>query len=75
MSKELYRGVFNDNGVFRAAGDLAGTATRYEASAQVQASASGIRKIAKSKSTTVNELRNATIAIAEVCGHPLGLSL
>lgn len=75
VSKELYRGVFNDNGVFRKAGDLAGTVERYQASTQVQASAPGIRKIARSKSTSLNELRNATIAIADVCGHPLGLNL
>ena len=73
VSNQLYRGVFNDNGVFRTAGDLAGTAKRYQASAAVQASADGIKRISKSKSTTLNELRNATVAIADVCGHPLGL--
>lgn len=73
VSNELYRGVLNDNGVFRTAGDLAGTARRYQASSAVQASADGIEKISESKSTTLNELRNATIAIADVCGHPLGL--
>jgi hypothetical protein len=59
--------------VFRTAGDLAGTAKRYQESSAVQASAAGIEKISKSKSTTLNELRNATTAIADVCGHPLGL--
>lgn len=73
VSNQLYRGVFNDNGVFRAAGDLAGTARRYQDSTAVQASADQIAKIAKSDSTSLNELRNATIAIADVCGHPLGL--
>ncbi|MFD7154248.1 hypothetical protein ACFV9C_06610 [Kribbella sp. NPDC059898] len=73
VSNQLYRGVFNDNGVFKAAGDLAGTARRYQASSAVQASADGIEKISKSKSTTLNQLRNSTIAIADVCGHPLGL--
>ena len=73
VGNQLYRGVFNDNGVFKAAGDLAGTARRYQASSDVQASADGIEKISKSKSTTLNELRNSTIAIADVCGHPLGL--
>jgi hypothetical protein len=74
VSNQLYRGVFSDNGVFRAAGELAGTAARYDGSAAVQASADGIKKISKSKSTTLNELRNATIAIADTCGHPLGLN-
>jgi hypothetical protein len=75
VSKELYRGVFNDNGVFRKAGDLAGVAERYQDSTRVQASAPEIQKIADSKSTSLNALRNATIAIADVCGHPLGLNL
>jgi hypothetical protein len=73
VSNQLYRGVLNDNGVFRAAGQLAGTARRYQESTAVRASADQIAKIAKSDSTSLNELRNATIAIADVCGHPLGL--
>ena len=74
VSKQLYRGVFSDNGVFRTAGDLADTAKRYQESSAVQASADRIEKISKSDSTTVTELRNATAAIADVCGHPLGLN-
>lgn len=73
VSNELYRGVLSDNGVFRTAGRLADTAERYQDSSAVRASAAGIEKISESKSTTLNELRNATMAIADVCGHPLGL--
>ncbi len=65
--------LFSDNAVFRRAGDMADSAERYEASSEVEAEARRIRKIADSDSTSPSELLNATQAVADVCGHPLGL--
>ena len=64
--------LLSDNAVFRRAGDVADAAAHYEAAPAVQAEAKRIRKIADSDSTSGAELRNATRAVADVCGHPLG---
>jgi hypothetical protein len=63
--------LLSDNAVFRAR-DVAEAAEHYEAAPAVQAEAKRIRKIADSDSTTGTELLNATRAVADVCGHPLG---
>lgn len=65
--------LFSDNAVFRRAGDLADAAERYDASASVKAEAERIHKIADGDSTSGVQLLNATQAIADVCGHPLGI--
>jgi hypothetical protein len=67
--------VFSDNAVFRRAGDLADAAARYEASPAVQAESKRIRKIADSDSTSGDQLLNGTRAVADVCGHPLGIGI
>jgi hypothetical protein len=65
--------LLSDNAVFRRAREVAAAAEHYEAAPAVQAEAKRIRKIADSDSTTGTELLNATQAVADVCGHPLGL--
>jgi hypothetical protein len=65
--------LLSDNAVFRRARDVADAAAHYEAAPAVQAEAKRIRKIADSDSTSGVELLNATTAVADVCGHPLGL--
>lgn len=65
--------VLSDNAVFRRAGDLADAAERYEASSEVKSEARRIRRIADSDSTSVEQMMNATQAVAGVCGHPLGV--
>ena len=64
--------ILSDNAVFRRARDVADAAEHYEAASAVKAEAKRIRKIADSDSTSGLELRNATRAVADVCGHPLG---
>lgn len=74
LGKELLTPhVFSDNAVFRRAGDMADAAEHYQASAAVQAEAKRLRKIADGDSTSGTELLNATQAVADVCGHPLGI--
>lgn len=64
--------LLSDNAVFRRARDVADAAEHYEAASAVKAEAKRIRKIADSDSTSGLELLNATRAVADVCGHPLG---
>lgn len=74
LGKELLTThILSDNAVFRRAGDLADAAGRYEASAAVKAEAKRIEKIADSDETSGVQLLNATQAVADVCGHPLGI--
>ena len=74
LGKELLTThILSDNAVFRRAGDLADAAGQYEASPAVKSEAKRIRKIADSDSTSAGELLNATQAVADVCGHPLGI--
>jgi hypothetical protein len=74
LGKELLTThILSDNVVFRRAGDLADAAGRYEASPTVKAEAERIQKIADSDSTSGEQLLNATQAVADVCGHPLGI--
>ena len=65
--------LVSDNAVFRRVGDLADAAKRYDASSSVRSEAERIRKIADSDSTSGDQLLNATQAIADECGHPLGI--
>jgi hypothetical protein len=74
LGKELLTPhILSDNAVFRRARDMADAAQHYEAAPAVQAEAKRILKIADSDSTTGTQLLNATQAVADVCGHPLGL--
>jgi hypothetical protein len=74
LGKELLTThILSDNAVFRRAGDLADAAGRYEASGAVKAEAKRIQKIADSDETSGVQLLNATRAVADVCGHPLGI--
>jgi hypothetical protein len=65
--------LHSDNAVFRRAGEMADAAAHYEASSRVKSEAPLIHKIADSDSTDTSELMNATQAVADVCGHPLGI--
>lgn len=74
---ELGRQVLQGNGLFgnplfHKADDLAGVAKRYEA-ADLSSDAAALHRIAKSDSTNGMEIMQATTAIANLCGHPLGL--
>jgi hypothetical protein len=60
------------NPLFHKADDLAGVAKRYQA-ADLSSDATALHRIAKSDSTSGMELMQATTAIADLCGHPLGL--
>jgi hypothetical protein len=74
LGKELLTThILSDNAVFRRARDMADAAQHYEAAPPVQAEAKRIRKIADSDSTSGVQLLNATQAVEDVCGHPLGL--
>jgi len=74
LGKELLTThILSDNAVFRRAGDLADAAGRYEASPVVKTEAERIHKIADGDSTSGEELLNAIQAVADVCGHPLGI--
>ena len=74
LGKELLTPhILSDNAVFRRARDMADAAERYEAAPGVQAEAKRIQKIADRNSTTGTQLLNATQAVADECGHPLGL--
>jgi hypothetical protein len=63
-----------DNRVFYTADDLADTAKRYSGPENLSGDASLLSKIADSSSTDDLELANATTHIADLCGHPLGMS-
>jgi hypothetical protein len=74
LGKELLTThILSDNAVFRRVGELADAAGRYEASAAVKAEAKRIQEIADSDKTSGVQLLNATQAVADVCGHPLGI--
>jgi hypothetical protein len=74
LGKELLTThILSDNAVFRRAGEMADAAERYQASAAVKAEAKRLRKIADSDSTSGGQLLDATQAVADECGHPLGI--
>jgi hypothetical protein len=60
------------NPLFRAAGSLADTADRYDAT-DIAKDAKQLHEIADSDSTSVAELMSATTQISRLCGHPLGI--
>ncbi|WP_394361968.1 hypothetical protein [Amycolatopsis sp. SB7-3] len=61
-----------DNAVFSKAGDLADAAGRYPGNPGLTADSAALAKIADSDSTSGRALNQATSAIADLCGHPLG---
>lgn len=64
---------FSDSIIFRKARELADQAASYEKSSAVHDEADELKSIGKSDSTSLGEIRNATTAIATLCGHPLGI--
>ena len=74
---ELGTQVLEGNGIignplFQNAEELADVAGRYEGQHDLSADAEALHEIADSDSTSGEELMNATMAIANLCGHPLG---
>ncbi|MBM7790444.1 hypothetical protein [Tenggerimyces flavus] len=61
------------NPLFRKADLLSDVAERYE-ERDLSADAAALERIADADSTNGNELRNATMGIADLCGHPLGFN-
>ncbi len=60
------------NPLFRKAGRLSDIADRYEQK-DLSRDAAALDRISDADSTSGNELMNATMGIADLCGHPLGI--
>jgi hypothetical protein len=73
LGQQVLSPHLSDNVIFRDAGSLADTASRYDSDQTVKDSAARLKSIADGSSTSVSDLMNATTAIAAVCGHPLGI--
>ena len=71
LGSQLTRGngVFG-NPLFKAAGNLGAVAARFP-DTSVTADGAQLNAVAKSDSTSIGELMNATQHIARVCGHQL----
>jgi outer membrane murein-binding lipoprotein Lpp len=74
---ELGTQVLEGNGIignplFKKVDELANVVGRYEGQPDLSADAEALHEIADSDSTSGEELMNATMAIANLCGHPLG---
>jgi len=74
---ELGTQVLEGNGIignplFQKVDELADVAGRYEGQPDLSGDAEALHEIADSDSTSGDELMNATMAIANLCGHPLG---
>ncbi|SDH31233.1 hypothetical protein [Pseudonocardia oroxyli] len=72
LGTQLLSGNGIGNPLFRAADSLGDVAERYSAQ-NLGSDAKSLHAIADSDGTDSNELRNATMNIAKICGHPLGL--
>ena len=74
---ELGMQILEGNGIignplFRKTDELADLTGRYEGPPDLSADAEALREIADSDSTSGQELMNASMGIADLCGHPLG---
>jgi hypothetical protein len=73
LGKQLMQGNgVLGNPLFHKADDLADVAKRYQAT-DLSTDAAALHRIAKSDSTSDQEIEQATPRIADLCGHPLGL--
>ena len=72
LGTQLMSGNTIGNPLFKAADALGDVAERYKAT-NLSTTAKSLHDIADSDGTDSNELRNATMNIAKICGHPLGL--
>lgn len=64
---------FSNSGIFTAAGELGDRASSYQGNAAVAQEGPVLKAVKESGSTSIEDLMNATTAIAGVCGHPLGI--
>jgi hypothetical protein len=76
---ELGTQIFEGNSIignplFRKTEDLADVAGRYEGEPDLSVDAEALNQIADSDSTSGEELMNATVSVANLCGHPLGVN-
>jgi hypothetical protein len=62
------------NPLFRKTEQLADLASRYEGAPDLTADAEALQQIADSDSTSGEELMNASMGIANLCGHTLGIN-
>lgn len=69
LAEEMASNSFFDNGVFRKAGSLGRTASRYEGSSAVQAEGERLEEIGDSDRTSDAALDGATRAISSLCGQ------
>ena len=74
LGNELTSASVCGNPVFSKAEDLADLAERYEGTPSLARDAKALKDIADSERTSGAELMDATQAIAELCGHPLGIN-